>query len=930
MLITLSYVYLWVRFHKCYSVLIRNSLFRLNSSSFSFTFTLCSSSASPTDTAPPTTQNRSVHRQTSPPPPEDNVFLQLGDKAVYVTEPQACDDLSKWTVLFGSSLVCGPCIENVSFIIEATGHRAAYHSPHTTNKKVLKWSDYCLPLACYPGQPFKAVAQASVDNFSRLGVAFIEDRLQLDDGLMPSKIIPVLLQESTLSQLLEKQHLQCLNAVTSLQLCSSQAAKVRPESSPCRLSVDHQPLQCRKGSLRLSPEARKRLEERRGSEPLRGTQDLGSVCASEDHSLGNHHHMEGHGHHLHLSSCHECLELENSTILSVKFASAENIPDLPDDNSIELDSGDETLDELEQDSKGFCHQSGRLDCTGKPPNVLVYTGGCQARFEVVRQVLADCINMENYIIYPLTPQQALNDPWLDNTRLLVLAEEEALTPHLQTRFLTYLSQGGRVLGLASSLCPAGLSLGIRKRKQGHVCRLSFTREDNTELELSVLDSGKVFIRDTQGGGEVELWGELKGDVLHQRAMVIVRVTHGEDGGEAVLCQVHLEMSPDCQNVTSEGFDELKVSNALRYEVLTEILTSLGLSCDLNQTLPPSPVYLLASSQETKVRSLKWLKTRADYQGILTLPKASLRMVSCSEQQDESLQPEGTVSLLIDSSESQLEHFSMETYCHNLKTSLLGHTLFYAEVVTSTMDLLEGLSLHSPKEMSLIAVAARQNRGRGRSRNEWLSPLGCAMFTVSVQVELGSRLGQRIPFLQHLAALAVVEAVRTLPGYEDIDLRVKWPNDIYYSNLMKLGGVLVTSTVMGSTFHLLIGCGFNVTNSNPTVCINDLIQQYNMQNSCSLQLLSCAQLIARTVTILEEFISSFQQRGPDAILPTYYKRWLHSYSVAVHLSSAPWPPDSSFPNEVKMSKKNMQAAENGCSPVLPYNMRPLPPSYLRHN
>lgn len=54
---------------------------------------------------------------------------------------------------------------------------------------------------------------------------------------------------------------------------------------------------------------------------------------------------------------------------------------------------------------------------------------------------------------------------------------------------------------------------------------------------------------------------------------------------------------------------------------------------------------------------------------------------------------------------------------------------------------------------------------GRGRNAWLSPLGCAMFTLSVEVDLSSRLGQRIPFLQHLAALAVVEAVRTLPGYQ---------------------------------------------------------------------------------------------------------------------------------------------------------------------
>lgn len=877
MLITLCYVYMWVRFHKCYSVLIRNSLSRQTSSSrssLSFSRLCCSSASAPAPATAPSTGRHTSRRQPIPPPPEDVVFLQLGDKSVYVTEPQACDDLSKWTVLLGSSVVCGPGIENISFIIEATGHRVGYPSPHTSNKKVLKWSDCCLPLACSPGQPFRAVAQASVDNFSRLGVAFIEDRLQLDNGLVPSKIIPVLLQESTLSELLEKQRPPSPRIVTSVQLCSTKAEKGQP--LPCRLSADRQHLLSHKGSLLLTPEAKQRLEERRGSEPLCRTQDLGPLGYSEDNSLGNHHHMEGHRHHLHLSSCDECLELEKSTILSVKYASAENILDLPYDNSVGLDSGDETLDELQHDTKGFLGQSGGFDFNGKSPNILVYTGGCQERFQSVRQVLSECINMENYIIYHLLPQQVLSDPWLDNTKLLVLAEEQALTPQLQTCFLNYLSQGGKVLGIASTLCPAGLSLEVRERQHGHIHRLSFTREDSTELELSVLASGKVYVRDIQGGGEVELWGELKGDVPHQRDMVIVRVTHGEDGGEAVVCQVHLEIAPDSQNLSCEGFDELKVSNALRYEVLTEILTSLGLSCELNQTPAPSPVHLLATSQEAKATFLKWLQTRADQNGLLSLSKACLRVVSCCELQNGPLLPDGSLALVTDSSESQTwELFSMETYRKNLKTSVLGHTLLYAEVVTSTMDLFEGLTLHLPKDVGLIAIAARQSQGRGRGRNAWLSPLGCAMFTLSVQVELSSRLGQRIPFLQHLAALAVVEAVRTLPGYQDIDLRVKWPNDIYYSNLMKLGGVLVTSTVIGSTFHLLIGCGFNVTNSNPTLCINDLIQQYNIQYNCNLQPLSCAQLIARTVSYLEALISSFQQGGPDAILPTYYKRWLHS-------------------------------------------------------
>lgn len=54
---------------------------------------------------------------------------------------------------------------------------------------------------------------------------------------------------------------------------------------------------------------------------------------------------------------------------------------------------------------------------------------------------------------------------------------------------------------------------------------------------------------------------------------------------------------------------------------------------------------------------------------------------------------------------------------------------------------------------------------GRGPNAWLSPVGCALFTLLVSIPLRSQLGQRIPFIQHLMSLAVVEAVRSIPEYE---------------------------------------------------------------------------------------------------------------------------------------------------------------------
>lgn len=84
MFITLCYVYLWVRFHKCYSVLIRSRLSKLNGGS-SLSFSLCPGSASLL--ASPT----GGHRAARPQPdlsPVENVFLQIGDKSVNITKLQ--------------------------------------------------------------------------------------------------------------------------------------------------------------------------------------------------------------------------------------------------------------------------------------------------------------------------------------------------------------------------------------------------------------------------------------------------------------------------------------------------------------------------------------------------------------------------------------------------------------------------------------------------------------------------------------------------------------------------------------------------------------------------------------------------------------------------------------------------------------------------
>lgn len=59
---------------------------------------------------------------------------------------------------------------------------------------------------------------------------------------------------------------------------------------------------------------------------------------------------------------------------------------------------------------------------------------------------------------------------------------------------------------------------------------------------------------------------------------------------------------------------------------------------------------------------------------------------------------------------------------------------------------------------------------GRGGNKWLSPNGCAMFSVQLHIPFESQLGQRLALLQHVVALSVVSAICSLPGgYEVLNI-----------------------------------------------------------------------------------------------------------------------------------------------------------------
>uniref|UniRef100_A0A182NGH6 Uncharacterized protein n=1 Tax=Anopheles dirus TaxID=7168 RepID=A0A182NGH6_9DIPT len=72
----------------------------------------------------------------------------------------------------------------------------------------------------------------------------------------------------------------------------------------------------------------------------------------------------------------------------------------------------------------------------------------------------------------------------------------------------------------------------------------------------------------------------------------------------------------------------------------------------------------------------------------------------------------------------------------------------------------------------------------------------------------------------------------------------------------------------------VGVGLNLSNSKPTLCLNDVITQYNTKHSTGLPQLSYEKTFALIFNKLEELYERVQIKGVEELQEEYYRHWLH--------------------------------------------------------
>lgn len=102
----------------------------------------------------------------------------------------------------------------------------------------------------------------------------------------------------------------------------------------------------------------------------------------------------------------------------------------------------------------------------------------------------------------------------------------------------------------------------------------------------------------------------------------------------------------------------------------------------------------------------------------------------------------------------------------------------------------------------------QTQGRGQRGNSW-EAAPHQNVTLSVILHPGFLAVSQQFYLNICTSLAVLDLVQAFLPAHAADMKVKWPNDIYYGN-KKLGGILIENTIRGQLLqHAILGIGLNI-------------------------------------------------------------------------------------------------------------------------
>lgn len=176
---------------------------------------------------------------------------------------------------------------------------------------------------------------------------------------------------------------------------------------------------------------------------------------------------------------------------------------------------------------------------------------------------------------------------------------------------------------------------------------------------------------------------------------------------------------------------------------------------------------------------------------------------------------------------------------------IGCQIYFADEIDSTNIWAKNLASEGAPSGTLVC-ADMQTAGRGRRGRSWTSPKGSSLyFSLVLRPEIEPQCASMLTLVM---GLSVAEALQRLLN---LDVQIKWPNDIVISG-KKLCGILTEmNATMQGIEYVVIGVGINVNLTEFSEEIKDVATSVALE---------CGQPVSRAKTaaaVLEVFEKNYR-------------------------------------------------------------------------
>ena len=137
----------------------------------------------------------------------------------------------------------------------------------------------------------------------------------------------------------------------------------------------------------------------------------------------------------------------------------------------------------------------------------------------------------------------------------------------------------------------------------------------------------------------------------------------------------------------------------------------------------------------------------------------------------------------------------------LNTNWIGKKIFYFDSIDSTQTYALEIA-GDKKENGSVVIAQKQTKGKGRMNRKWVSPNGGIWLSVILQPKSDYTLTTLFPLA---ASVALADAIKNTL---DLDVELKWPNDLLIDD-KKIAGILVDASLTSNQIdYIVLGVGIN--------------------------------------------------------------------------------------------------------------------------